>query len=1037
MADGSIIIDTLLRIDGYMKNMKKIHASQEKLKGQIQETISKMDRLQKEIDDLNNSEVSNAKIDKLKEQIAVCNKESESLKDQMSKLAEIQVPTKEFNELQQFIGVTESRLNKLLDREGKMSEIGKKGTSGWKSLQYDIEETRASLAYAKSEMNELKLSGGAYTSGVNSSQYEKIGAQLTQITQKQQKYNVALESTKAKEIQSRDKTIEKKRIEQEKLNRILETQNAKYEEAKTKINAVNNSFSKLGNVAKQGIGTRVAKATESCNRGISKLSHSIGSFAKRLLNVGLSVFVFTVLNRAMTALKERIGLLIKKNQQLSTSLSQIKGNLKTAFQTVYEAALPALNALMNVLVKVTAKIANFTAAIFGKSVKASQAAAEAADNQAESVGSVGEAAKKASEYLNSYDEMNVQSSQDSSGGGGGGPSTGTAYEDIDADGEVSDFVKRIKEAWEKGDFTGLGKIIGGKLIAEMESIPWEDIYKKAENFGKGLANFLNGLFSEDESGNTVFGEVGKTIAGALNTTLKFLDSFGTTFEWKNFGNSIASGINNFFKTFEFDTAAAGIKTWMKGSLDAVTTLFAKTDFELIGNKIGEFLADLDLTNYLDDIAGLIWEAIKGSFGLLKGLFEEAPLETSLIAAFGVLKFTGLGSSLAGQISTALSSYFAMNGIALPSLSSVAMKLGVAITVAIIGYKIGERLYEKLTGEEAVGGLSDLIDMGATWEEIGQAISDGAIVDITLTPLLKWISGDNSITTDEVIDAMTDMLEDAVNGVKDFTVSIKGKIEESFTSAKESFESIKDSEAVKKLSALGKDVLDGAKNTWESIKTEGVTKTLKQVGKNVIDAAKNSWIAMKTEEVVKTLKAKGKENIDKAKKTWTSIKSGTKTLALKAKDNASKIVNAFKSKWDKLKDKTLSIKGNIQANIDNIKSLINTRIISKINSGLIGTINKHLPGKVKVPNIPLLANGAVIPPNAPFLAMLGDQKNGTNIETPLSTMIEAFTAALDSRNDSGNIPVVNVYVGGQKITDYVIKDVKNRTIASGGMNPLLV
>jgi len=70
-------------------------------------------------------------------------------------------------------------------------------------------------------------------------------------------------------------------------------------------------------------------------------------------------------------------------------------------------------------------------------------------------------------------------------------------------------------------------------------------------------------------------------------------------------------------------------------------------------------------------------------------------------------------------------------------------------------------------------------------------------------------------------------------------------------------------------------------------------------------------------------------------------------------------------------------------------------------------------------------------------MLGDQKNGTNIETPLNTMIEAFTAALDARNDSRNEPVINVYVGGQKITDYVIKDVKNRTIASGGMNPLLV
>ena len=37
--------------------------------------------------------------------------------------------------------------------------------------------------------------------------------------------------------------------------------------------------------------------------------------------------------------------------------------------------------------------------------------------------------------------------------------------------------------------------------------------------------------------------------------------------------------------------------------------------------------------------------------------------------------------------------------------------------------------------------------------------------------------------------------------------------------------------------------------------------------------------------------------------------------------------------------------------------------------------------VSIPNIPLLAQGAVIPPNAPFMAMLGDQRNGTNLEAP--------------------------------------------------------
>lgn len=48
-------------------------------------------------------------------------------------------------------------------------------------------------------------------------------------------------------------------------------------------------------------------------------------------------------------------------------------------------------------------------------------------------------------------------------------------------------------------------------------------------------------------------------------------------------------------------------------------------------------------------------------------------------------------------------------------------------------------------------------------------------------------------------------------------------------------------------------------------------------------------------------------------------------------------------------------------------------------------------------LPRLAEGAVIPPNREFMAVLGDQKSGTNIETPLETMVQAFKHAM---NESG-------------------------------------
>ena len=56
-------------------------------------------------------------------------------------------------------------------------------------------------------------------------------------------------------------------------------------------------------------------------------------------------------------------------------------------------------------------------------------------------------------------------------------------------------------------------------------------------------------------------------------------------------------------------------------------------------------------------------------------------------------------------------------------------------------------------------------------------------------------------------------------------------------------------------------------------------------------------------------------------------------------------------------------------------------------------------------LPRLAQGAVIPPNREFLAVLGDQKSGTNIETPLATMVQAFKQAM---NETGGM-------GGRQIT----------------------
>lgn len=110
-----------------------------------------------------------------------------------------------------------------------------------------------------------------------------------------------------------------------------------------------------------------------------------------------------------------------------------------------------------------------------------------------------------------------------------------------------------------------------------------------------------------------------------------------------------------------------------------------------------------------------------------------------------------------------------------------------------------------------------------------------------------------------------------------------------------------------------------------------------------------------------------------------------------------VKNIFKGIWDGF----VSI---VRVPINGIIGLIN-KMINAIN-GMIRNVNKihiDLPDFLgggsfgfdipTIPNIPQLAQGAVIPPNREFMAVLGDQKSGTNIEAPLSTIEQAVESVL--------------------------------------------
>lgn len=114
--------------------------------------------------------------------------------------------------------------------------------------------------------------------------------------------------------------------------------------------------------------------------------------------------------------------------------------------------------------------------------------------------------------------------------------------------------------------------------------------------------------------------------------------------------------------------------------------------------------------------------------------------------------------------------------------------------------------------------------------------------------------------------------------------------------------------------------------------------------------------------------------------------------------------------------TEAIASTFRSIVNHIIGGINTVVsvpFNAINGALNGLRNFSIMGaspfswipSVSVPSIPYLANGAVIPANHEFLAVLGDQKSGTNIEAPLSTIQDAMRTVMDER--SGIADVINL------------------------------
>lgn len=384
--------------------------------------------------------------------------------------------------------------------------------------------------------------------------------------------------------------------------------------------------------------------------------------------------------RTQGSFANQLRILQLQFQQFSTTMGQ-------GFINIIVHVVRALNTLLAYLQTVANAFRALTALIFGdNSAQAGggiaggiEDAEDAAGGLAGNLGGAAQAAKDLANATSGIDELNIISPNDKGGSGGGGAGGGA---DVDygelPSGEsfIDRLNKELEDAIKNHDWEFVGSYIGDALTKAMDDIDWDRIYESARNFGTGFAQFLNGLISPE-----LFGATGRTIAGALNTAIYSALAFGEEFNWENLGASIASGINNFFSTFDFAALATTINVWAGGLLTALITALDETDWSLIGTKIGQFFETLDFSDLSEKAGKAIWKAINAGLELYAAMFKAAPIETTIITAVAALKFTGLGAVLANAMLTSIKTSAALK------FKSLANLVGEKIRLALLGISI--------------------------------------------------------------------------------------------------------------------------------------------------------------------------------------------------------------------------------------------------------------------------------------------------------------------------------------------------------------
>lgn len=1020
-ADGTILIDTEINADGMKAGSKEVEAAVRRMASSVNDLGTKAKTaLNKQVD----------AFAKLNSEFAAQSRKVDELKKKVSEYGKQKIPTDEYREIQNQISQASARMDRLIAQQERFLSMGGKTNSNqFKRYQYDIDELANTIRYAEGELRDLEESGKAFTFG---SQTKQAAADMEKLAAAERKLSD--------------------------MNNRLGTS---YSSIKGQINDYKNNLLKADQAQKKtsASGNKIAKSLNNTAKAANKSSFGLG---KMLGTSILFSFVFQAINGAMTALTDGFSNLAQYSSSTNNSISmlwssleRLKNSLATAFAPILDIVAPILSKFIDMLSTAASYVSMFFAFLSGKdtytravAVQKDYAASleDTAAGAQDAADATNAAADAAERYLSPLDDINKFTPADtgfggnggSGGGGGGGAGTGPLFEEVPIDNKfaslldsVIDKLKEVRDIFMSGFWDGLGdyKPLLNELKSDLSSIGKyltdiftdADVQTAAKNF---IESFVYNVGRVAGSVSRVGLTLAVLIVGGIESYLSenvdrikgyLIASFDASAEILDIIGDLAVSIADIFSS-------------VFGSQMAQ---------DLLGNIIGIFtevfmVAQTLALSFGRDLLNLIAQPIIENKDLIASALYETlqPIEqiTQSIETF-----------IQNLVTKILDLY---NAHIKPFIDSIASGISQIVGVFLSAYneyiapvldKLAAKFDEVLNGPVADAINSFLNVLGKIiyiltllWEEVLVPLISWIVENIIpiIAPIIEQL-GTIALDLLGTIGGVASGILDALGGLIDFIVGVfTGDWSKAFSGLKSIAKGFQD--ALNSIfSFIENNIIKPFDKFLSGVFAVDWRNSFGILG-NVIngffDIVESVWNGVKGvfNGIVTFINGVFSGNW---KKAWEGIKK------------------IFKSIWD-------TLVGIVKTPINGIIGAINGLIrgvVSGINSVIraLNRIHFNIPswvpvfggrsfgfniGTISAPQIPYLASGAVIPPNQEFLAVLGDQKEGNNIEAPESLIRQIV------REETGNKGLqrieVPVYLNGREIVRATVDEAKLMRIQTG-------